>query len=351
MAPRTGTSQVRYLDGDANTMLRDVLHRLWKSKCYSCEQPKDYTDIQIDHLIPKGLTAQELHELLEAFGLPITFDLDRPANLAPICGRCNRKKSNRTVPTATKILAMILNAAIELEPRVISAVNAAASSNQIGTWLRQVNATSLDAPRVRKAFLQEAPAIVQKLALLDPDKADFTTVESVDLDLGPLQVPVHLSLNTRGRTAITVLDEVLDRKIADAMEPGVDALISAVSARAQSAIEAIDDDSGEPFSAGPPECDQLSLTIDQIDFDRDGAELTFSFDGTFAGMLSGSVVRSSWDGDGLDELQGDSEAAGRFTFSVTWDFTKAPPGPGGASAEITEWALPHVLVWPLSYGR
>ncbi|GAA0895987.1 hypothetical protein GCM10009558_083270 [Virgisporangium aurantiacum] len=325
-------------------MLRDVLHRLWKSKCHSCDQPKDYTDIQIDHLIPKKISAQQRRNLLRILHLPVDFDLDRPANLAPICGRCNRKKSNKTVPAATTILAMTLDNAIQLEPRVITEVTGIASSSQVGSWLRRANQANLDIPRVRNAFLQEAPAVVQKLALLDPSQADFVTIRSVDLDLGPLQVLVQLSLDVRGRTAITVIEEIFDRQITDVIEAGVDALVSEIAAAAQSSVEAMDDPLG-PLSAGPPECDQLSLTIDEVDFARDGAELTFTLEGAFVGELSGSVVRSSSDGDGLDDLQGDSEAAGRFTFWVTWDLTQAPPGSRGASAEITDWAMPYVSVW------
>jgi hypothetical protein len=344
------TKSVRYRDGDSNTALRDALHRMWKSKCFSCTRPKDFTDIQIDHLIPKTTTAKRRATLLQTFQLPADFDLDRPANLAPICGSCNRKKANDTVTAAILILAMHLTQAGKLEPAVIAAVNAAASSHQIGTWLRQVNKTDLDDTNVRNTFLVEAPAIVQKLALLDPDKADFVTTKSADLDLETLQVPVQLSLNSRGRTAITVLDEILGCPINDAVEPGVDALIPEIAEAARSAVEGTDDDTGEPLNAGPPECYQLSLSIDEIDFARDGTELTVVFAGTFAGVFSGSVVRTGIDGDGLDELQGDSEVAGRFSFWASWGLTTAPGRHCAAGAEVTDWAEVSVVVWPLSHG-
>jgi hypothetical protein len=181
--------------------------------------------------------------------------------------------------------------------------------------------------------------------LLDPTKADFLTTEFVDIDLENLRVPVQLSLNARGRTAITVLDEIYGCALDEALLPGVSALVPAIATAAQSSVEAVDDPAG-PLTVGPPECDQLRLTIDTVDFSRDNDVLTVTFEGTFEGALSGSVVLSARDGDGLDVLQGDSEAVGRFTVWTDWNMSNASGTPSGASAEVTDWALPYVEVWP-----
>ena len=46
-------NSVRYKVNDDNSLLRFVLHELWEYKCYWCNTPKDYNDIQIDHIIPQ----------------------------------------------------------------------------------------------------------------------------------------------------------------------------------------------------------------------------------------------------------------------------------------------------------
>lgn len=51
-----------------NTLLRHVLWQQWGSRCYWCNKLKDFTDTQIDHIIPKRSRA-ELEVLLKAFGL------------------------------------------------------------------------------------------------------------------------------------------------------------------------------------------------------------------------------------------------------------------------------------------
>jgi hypothetical protein len=77
---------VRY-DGGNNAVLRLVLHTVWGQRCYWCNRPKDYNDIQIDHIVPRSQGFAGRHEILDAHRLSHNFDVDDPRNLAPICAR------------------------------------------------------------------------------------------------------------------------------------------------------------------------------------------------------------------------------------------------------------------------
>lgn len=49
----------------------------------------DFVDIQIDHIVPRSLSKEQIAELLARLGIEDEFDVDDPYNLAPICARCN----------------------------------------------------------------------------------------------------------------------------------------------------------------------------------------------------------------------------------------------------------------------
>jgi 5-methylcytosine-specific restriction endonuclease McrA len=112
----------RYRDGD-NSVLRSVLYDVWNCKCYWCGRPKDYTDVQIDHIIPRGTNRRRLQQLIYDYGLPDTFDLHDVRNLAPICSLCNGPsgKGDKEPPRVPVVLDKLRRAEI-LRPEVIDEV-------------------------------------------------------------------------------------------------------------------------------------------------------------------------------------------------------------------------------------
>lgn len=76
---------------------------LWLSfdgKCWICERRVEYSEMEIDHLIPKSIfrNTEKLSMILENCGLPNHFDLFGFENLRPAHGRCNRAKSDIISP-------------------------------------------------------------------------------------------------------------------------------------------------------------------------------------------------------------------------------------------------------------
>jgi len=66
------------------------------ARCFHCNAPIDYQQLEIDHLIPEALLADEsgLFAVLRRYDLPEDFDLNGDQNLVPSCNACNGKKSN-----------------------------------------------------------------------------------------------------------------------------------------------------------------------------------------------------------------------------------------------------------------
>jgi hypothetical protein len=63
----------------------------------------------------------------------------------------------------------------------------------------------------------------------------------------------------------------------------------------------------------------------------------FTFNGTFEGSLSASLVRSSSEGDGTDELQGDAVVSGTFCIGAVWDLTTDPADLPAGDCTIVNW--------------
>jgi hypothetical protein len=155
---------------------------------------------------------------------------------------------------------------------------------------------------------------------------------------------VSLSLDSRARTALTVLDEVIGCTLTDALEPGVVALINEIAEKTRNSTESLESPHG-PVNAGTPQCELLHLTINAVDLSRTGSWLHLTFDGDFDGELFGSVLHDQSDGDGLEEIQGDSEVAGMYSLTAGWDLTSGSGAPEEAYGEITHWARADVLLY------
>ncbi|WP_426503086.1 HNH endonuclease [Dactylosporangium sp. McL0621] len=335
---------MRY-DGVDDAVLRDVLHQAWRGRCHVCKRPKLFEDIEIDHLIPRSLPRTKLAELLHRLGRPVGFDVDQPANLAPICGSCNGDKGDQILPDL--MLVIRLTRAERLEPRVIAAVERYATISKIGRNLRVAAAADLTDPAAAAAFEHHAPAIVQKLALHDETKADFEVARVVELDLGFDGVTVDLVLNARGRAAVAVLEDLIGTTLPETLEDATADLTRQISHRAADMLAGdVEDEIEEPIAVEVGECQWLRVVADDVDFGRDDDGAYVSFEGTFEGVYSVPAVRSTRDGDGLDDSTGDVEVTGQFRITPSWDLTAIPGRPHTATVEITDWRGGTVLVRP-----
>src|SRR5258707_10134483 len=77
-------------------VFRAALWEAHSKKCFYCGEPLRFPDVQLDHIIPFGLTSDPptLAATLSEFGLPADFDLDGSLNLVSAHARCNRAKGD-----------------------------------------------------------------------------------------------------------------------------------------------------------------------------------------------------------------------------------------------------------------
>ncbi|MDT5215876.1 MAG: hypothetical protein QOK18_4115 [Mycobacterium sp.] len=91
MAPSAGRIADRSPDdarysysSERNRLLLLAMVHAWGNKCYWCRTPKTFRHLEIDHIAPRSPRGD----------LDPAFDVDAAENLAPICGPCNKEKSN-----------------------------------------------------------------------------------------------------------------------------------------------------------------------------------------------------------------------------------------------------------------
>lgn len=193
---------VRYRVGGDNSLLRAVLHKVWDYKCYWCGWLKDFNDVEIDHIIPRNVSDERLQYLTRQFDLPAEFDIHDPRNLAPICPSCNGAtgKGGQDLGDVPVVLNR-LHTAMNLRSKVIKEVQAFANPSKTAAALIMANEADLSNPATRQAFEAHAPAVVQKLALLDEAKADFASFRSVAVQVDEIHfnpdLQVGISLRAR----------------------------------------------------------------------------------------------------------------------------------------------------------
>ncbi|MEU6845487.1 hypothetical protein ABZ930_26765 [Streptomyces sp. NPDC046716] len=318
----TEVRDVRYRKG-GNRELRLALWEAWGSKCYWCTKPTVFSSIQIDHIIPKDVGEPELRSLKHTHGLPHDFDLNDPQNLGPACVECNGPdgKRNRTYHAAS--VTDRLDRAAEHRAKVIDRVQRLGRSGKVAAHLLEAVTADFSDSDLRQEFLEVAPAVVRLLAVMDPqllvDHQSFREVEvAVCEETGDYQ-RVDVTLDARGRSAVSTLEEDCDTELADLLQAPVVQLTDELRNRVTAGFEAIE--SSDPITAGPPTLDYLRIDVDSVDYRGSADGIEFTFNGTFEGVFTASVVRVAPDGEGTDDLQGDAVVNGTFSVVAAWDPT------------------------------
>lgn len=314
-----------YRPSGDNSVLRSVLFEVWGGRCYWCKQPKDFTETQIDHIVPQSLPSALLQELMRALALPLDFDVHEPYNLALICGACNREKSDEDL-TLTPIVLSRLRRAQRLASKVRTRVYNFSASGDLAKALIFAAQVPLYEPAARAALEDHGPAVVQRLAWLNEERVDFTTSRDMQLSLGaeqPIEVGVYL--DAEGRRAVMILEDVCGVDLESLLQESLSEIYAKLQTEVGIAFEAIEGSSSQTNS-GPPVSHYLRFEINTVTFERSLRSLQFGFEGDVEASLSASLVQSSEDGYGLRDFQGDAVVAGRFAFEVYWDPTDGELG-------------------------
>ena len=164
--------EVRYKPNDNNRVLRHVLRNVWESRCYWCRKYKEYSDLEIDHILAQDSDEEERVRLKQAFNLCDEYDVHAGYNLAPICGECNKTKGSENL-TQVPVVLNRLREAHKHAKTVSSRVRSSWKSSELGAALLLAAEVDFHDAGNRATFEEGAPAVMQRLSELGEDKADF----------------------------------------------------------------------------------------------------------------------------------------------------------------------------------
>lgn len=75
-----------------DTKTRVALWNANQRKCFYCSEPILFKDLEIDHIVPEKIGADDLIELGSRISLPADFGLNALCNLVPTHHNCNNRK-------------------------------------------------------------------------------------------------------------------------------------------------------------------------------------------------------------------------------------------------------------------
>ncbi|MCZ7421199.1 HNH endonuclease signature motif containing protein [Verrucosispora sp. WMMA2121] len=263
---RRAPASVRYGGAD-DRVLRLALLEEWGWRCYWRGEPLTVSTSQIDHIIPRTVTPARLADLIVRHHLPAGFDLHEPANLGPICASCNNDKSDGDYLEAPVVHAKLVDATRHA-PAVVRRVKAHKTAVTVGRALIDAATADLTGPKVRDEFLECAPAVVQTLALLDEDRADFFVYRGLVLYLSGDIMRSSFNLDARGRARYAWVEEICGRAWPGLIEDGMRQMV----AHAEASLEwAIRNKCGDTAGVVSSSTDSLTALMDIADIRRDGS--------------------------------------------------------------------------------
>ncbi|MFE5284846.1 HNH endonuclease [Nocardia sp. NPDC056611] len=304
------TTAVRYRSGDsqANARLRLALLLAWKGCCYWCGKPRDFNEVDVDHIIPRSASPKDRDRLVEDLlgkeAVTAGYDIDAPANLGPICSRpCNIEKSNSL--NRSNRFTRFLTMAREKAADVVATVASFESSARVVKALLAVTTADLDDGRTRAALATFAPLIDARLGALD-----YVTTEDLWDPSTDDEEPMVLVLDQesrRVRDSFEVLTGLaFDQEV---LEP-LDAVRAAVTDRLRDDIADQVEAEGHVAPDVSTPSGRLRIEIYALRYLVD--EESFRISGSYTASMSAEAAVTEAHGDGLDYLQREAHDSGRF---------------------------------------
>ncbi|ELR64622.1 hypothetical protein C942_02315 [Photobacterium marinum] len=130
--------------------VRAGIHKVFNEKCFYCNEPINYSELEIDHVIPESLLSDDKkkEKALRKYALESDFEILSYKNLVASCGDCNNKKRDLLLHTGFVAIAL---AVIESKlPKLKEYLTSKKKDKTLASLLKSM-ATSLE----NGAFTQE----------------------------------------------------------------------------------------------------------------------------------------------------------------------------------------------------
>lgn len=251
-----------------NAVLRLELYELYKARCYRCYVPQKYSDIEIDHIVPKSFSDEKFAEIRDKFSLEPHFTRHDPSNLAPICDPCNRRKKNsgfRPVPFEMDRLVD----AEKVRSKLIEGVEKFHESGQLAKAMVKVTTSDLRETTDAEAVTKHAPALIQRLALFDESLLRYELTRHATVKLGNDTMHLRAHLSQRQKITVGVLEELFGTNLWAIVEDDLSRIVAEIQERLDDSTVAHLEKN--PFFSGDPghhETAHLGLEVEDVKLAR-----------------------------------------------------------------------------------
>ncbi|UPW06991.1 hypothetical protein M1C57_24200 (plasmid) [Rhodococcus pyridinivorans] len=311
------SEEIRYTGTSKDKILRLALLEAWGYTCYWCDEPLDYNDTEIDHVVPRSLKPDELDEMLDDLfrGKPrerAMFQIDAPSNLAPICAgsRCNREKGKRMFSSGRFEVKFMK--AREKAPAVEKSVRSFRSRTPLSGALVAVLTADLDDEKTSELFKQHAASLDARVRRLDY-VMQYELIDPFDEQFDELT----LRLDEQGRRTVTTIEELSGFGIDQALQPRISRLKGTIRSELARAIEQSVENRGYMRPEAGSVGGSIRMRANRLRYYR--AAEQFQLTGVFRAEGSAVVWVLGNDGTGMDEVQGDARGVGRFDVMFSID--------------------------------
>jgi hypothetical protein len=220
-----------------------------------------------------------------------------------------------------------LRLAARYEEQVICQVHDYYQASAVAHSLVAVAAADLNEPQARGEFLQYAPAIVPTLARLDEDRVDFQVTRRlhVELSVGEL-LPTWVTLDTQGRTAESIIEDICGCSLGDALAEGFGVLLDQAT---RDAHEQLERHRRETDAMSDPDVRRRRAELAFVDLRRHGGTVTVRFSGTLFAEFEAHLYRISEHGAEFEhrDLFPSVEIDRDFTLDASWNLAGGPGRP------------------------
>lgn len=153
-------NRARYSDsGPDATFLRLALFNAVRFRCWITDLGHEWSELDLDHIIPEDAFRDDEAGTRDRYELDPDFDVHGLENLAPICRRCNRKKSDLTLTVQT--IEIELGRARKRRDSVQEKINQYRRAPKAALLVTRFLALEADAVELH------APAIMRKIVAVD----------------------------------------------------------------------------------------------------------------------------------------------------------------------------------------
>jgi hypothetical protein len=263
--------------GGDNLVLRFVLYGLYGQRCYRCQEPKNFVDIEIDHIVPTNTNDDEFVRIRRKHGLGEEFGRHDPGNLAPICSPCNKLKSGRAFNGSPHESDLLLRAG-DRRHKVIAEVEKFVSADSLAKALVKATVSDLSDAKTKETLVMYAPALVQKIASVDEGLVRIIKVSHQEAIPGGNVVQLRFALSQDHRVLVDVLENTFGVSLRDAMANNVGQLVGQIKSELDTYVleELQKQDPYFPEDPGPAHVAHLGLEVNAVTLDRSDEGLVMS---------------------------------------------------------------------------